>query len=52
MRDFGILIGIAAIILALFFGAHLMTQDEIAKEKLKKECVCNERCICMEKITK
>ena len=25
------------------FGAHLMTQDELAIEKLKTECVCNER---------
>lgn len=36
------LLGIAAIILALFYGVHLMEQDDIAKEKLKMECVCKD----------
>lgn len=40
MREFGILLGIAAIILAASFGVHLSEQDNIAKEKLKTECVC------------
>lgn len=42
MREFGILIGIATIILVLFFGGHLAAQDNLAKEKLKMECVCKE----------
>lgn len=42
MNEFGILFGIAIIILALFFGAHLEAQDNLAKEKLKMECVCKE----------
>ena len=42
MNEFGILFGIAAIILALSFGDHLSEQDNLAKEKLKMECVCKE----------
>lgn len=42
MSDFGVLLGIAAIILALSYGSHLMEQDNLAKEKLKTECVCVE----------
>ncbi len=42
MREFGTLLGIAAIIFSIFFGSHLILQDELAKEKLKTECVCKE----------
>lgn len=42
MTEFGTLLGIAAIILALFFGCHLISQDNLAEEKLKTECVCKE----------
>lgn len=42
MQEFGILLGIAAIILASVFGLHLEQQDKIAMEKVKNVCVCKE----------
>lgn len=42
MQEFGVLLGIAAIILALSFGVHLSEQDKIAMEKAKTVCVCKE----------
>lgn len=42
MREFGILIGLAAMILAFGFSIHLGEQDKIAMEKAKTVCVCKE----------
>lgn len=42
MKDFGILLGIALIILAFFFGTHLIAQDNLARAKLKTECICKD----------
>ena len=42
MKDFGILLGIAAIIMAIGFSIHLCEQDKNAMEKAKTVCVCKE----------
>lgn len=42
MREFGILIGIAAIIMACGYSIHLGELDKIATEKAKTACVCKE----------
>lgn len=42
MKDFSILIGIAAIIMAIGFSNHFSEQDKIAMEKAKTTCVCKD----------
>lgn len=42
MKDFGILIGIAAIIMAIGFSIHLCELDKINMAKAKTSCVCKE----------
>lgn len=43
MKDFGILIGIAAIIMAIGFCIHLCELDKIDMAKAKTVCVCKEQ---------